>query len=222
MDFQEWEPYYRQILLDFGYEGAMDQASAELLQAISTKLSLCDETCLRKRMGREVDICGNSPGLDYELEEELLAGPVIAAGSATETLMDFGIVPDMIFSDLDGYVEAEIEANANGAIAVILAHGDNMGLISKWAPRFKGSVMLTCQCRPFGMLRNYGGFTDGDRAVMTARHLGVRTIRLHGFDFSNPRSKPGSSAEIKIKKLAWAKRIIYELNTADVRLVEHG
>ncbi|HWQ19331.1 MAG TPA: hypothetical protein VN455_06085, partial [Methanotrichaceae archaeon] len=61
----------------------------------------------------------------------------------------------------------------------------------------------TCQCRPPEGLFNFGGFTDGDRCVFLARHFGAGSIRLIGFDFSDPGVTPRKS-----KKLGWARRLI--------------
>jgi len=53
-------------------------------------------------------------------------------------------------------------------------------------------------------LRNYGGFTDGDRAVCIAEHFGAARVTLAGFDFDNPIPDTPS----KLRKLAWARKII--------------
>jgi len=219
MDFREWEPYYLRILSDFGYDPHRDVESAELLQRTIVQNTICDEKCLRKRIGEKVTVFGAAPDLEAQIEKGGWSGPIIAAGSATSVLMAHGIVPDVMFTDLDGDVVAEVEANTQGAVAVILAHGDNMALVKRWVPMFEGSLMPTCQCRPFGLLRNFGGFTDGDRAVMTARHFGARRIDLIGFDFLHPRHKEKSDADLKLKKLGWAQHIIYDLNPSDVELV---
>lgn len=117
-------------------------------------------------------------------------------------------LPDIIVTDLDGNVEDQIKANEMGSIAVIHAHGDNIPAIRKYAPLFKGRVVLTTQSEPFDNVYNFGGFTDGDRAFLMAKHFGATKISLFGFDFENPREKEGKDIEIKRKKLKWAKKLI--------------
>lgn len=219
MDFHDWAPYYHQILNDFGYDAAKDIESALLLDEILGNRAVCDEAGLKHRLGQKVTVLGAGPSLESSLDGLDRCSTLISAGSATSVLMDKGILPDIIFTDLDGNVGAEVEANRQGALVVVLAHSDNMPLLRRCVPLFKGDLMPTCQCPPIGRLRNFGGFTDGDRAVMAARHFGASHIVLVGFDFYNPRAKPGSEEAVKLRKLSWAKRIIYDLNPSGVSLV---
>ena len=219
MDFRDWEPYYLQILADFHYDQEMDVRSARLLDEIIGSSDICDESRLMEKMGHTVSVFGASPSLKTELAGRGWSGSIVSAGSATSILMADGIVPDVMFTDLDGDVAAELEANRQGAIAIILAHGDNIPLLQRYVPKFVGAIMPTCQCRPFGRLRNFGGFTDGDRAVMAARHFGAGRIELIGFDFTSPREKAGGDMAVKRKKLRWAQHIIYDLNPSGVDLV---
>jgi len=96
-------------------------------------------------------------------------------------------------------------------VTMIHAHGDNADAIMKYAKSFTGKVVLTTQSKPDNLLRNYGGFTDGDRAYCMAKHFGVDDIELIGFDFQHPSYKDGSDLTVKAKKLKWAERIISSL-----------
>ena len=93
---------------------------------------------------------------------------------------------------------------------MIHAHGDNIEALKRYVPLFSGKVMGTTQVRPFGLLHNFGGFTDGDRAVLMARHFSATDIRLIGFNFEEPRPKEGREIGTKRKKLSWARRLIYD------------
>ena len=44
-------------------------------------------------------------------------------------------------------------------------------------------VIGTTQIEPISDVYNFGGFTDGDRAVFLAEHFGAKEIELVGFDF---------------------------------------
>jgi len=86
---------------------------------------------------------------------------------------------------------------------VIHAHGDNMPLIRHWTQKFTGPVVGTAQSRPIPPLHNFGGFTDGDRAVYAADHLGAARIIIIGFDLDDP-----DVDFIKRAKLQWARRLL--------------
>ncbi|MBU4189948.1 MAG: DUF115 domain-containing protein, partial [Candidatus Thermoplasmatota archaeon] len=94
-----------------------------------------------------------------------------------------------------------------GAIAMIHAHGNNINRLERYVPMFNGKLIGTTQAKPFDNIYNFGGFTDGDRAVCLSDHFGAKKIFLAGFDFKNV-GKYSKSKELKMKKLGWAKRII--------------
>jgi 2-amino-4-hydroxy-6-hydroxymethyldihydropteridine diphosphokinase len=217
MDFEEWEPYYKDILRDFGYSRDEDESSARLLEKLVPKERLMDVQCLRMMVRGDVTVLGNGPMLEKALSE-YRNGTLISAGCSTSVLMKRDICPDIMVTDLDGPLDADIEFNRKGAVAVLHAHGDNKHLIKKYVDKFKGKIVISTQSRPFGDLINVGGFTDGDRAVMLARSLGAKKLALAGFDFERPVIKIGTDIDIKKRKLAWAKRIIFELNPQDVEI----
>ena len=71
----------------------------------------------------------------------------------------------------------------------------------EWIPRFGNKVIGTCQCEPVGNLVNFGGFTDGDRAVHMALELGAESCTLVGFNFMDADDR-------KLRKLRWADMLI--------------
>ena len=202
MEFSNWEPIYHKILNDFGYSLEEDERSAEILAHLfhdkDIILSVLD-------LGSEVTVCGCGPNLESDVNRYGLKGKVIAADGAASRLKS---IPDVIVTDLDGCIEKELECSRLGSIIVLHAHGDNISAIETYAPLFEGPVIPTVQCRPVGNTYNFGGFTDGDRAVLLAHSMGVNKIHLRGFDFENPYPKGGKDPEIKRKKLLWAKKII--------------
>ena len=163
-------------------------------------------------------MCGDSDTLAEELKGGVASCPVVAADGATSTLLALGIRPDIIVTDLDGDVGDQISANASGSVVFVHAHGDNMGAVSEYVPEFKGPLVCTCQCPPVEKVRNFGGFTDGDRAACISAAIGVKRIWLAGFDFDRPAEKAGRSPEVKARKLAWARRILEMLAEEGVLL----
>lgn len=206
MQPSEWEPLYSEILADFGYSRLDDEASARLLAAVMVNADLIDEDTASGYFGREVTVFG--PAHKGRITRGAFPGTLISAGDATGALMEAGICPDVIVTDLDGDVQKQKEASGMGALAFIHAHGDNADGIMEHAKGFTGPVVLTTQSVSSGPLVNYGGFTDGDRAVCIARHFGASRIYLAGFDLTAPAAKEGSDPAVKAKKLRWAERII--------------
>ncbi|MDD1718303.1 MAG: hypothetical protein LUO88_04425, partial [Methanoregulaceae archaeon] len=80
------------------------------------------------------------------------------------------------------------------------AHGDNIPLIRHWVPRFTGPFVATTQTRPLPGVHNWGGFTDGDRAVFAAHALGAKQVVLAGFDLDDPRVDPFKRGKLRIAR----------------------
>ncbi|AAK42555.1 DUF115 domain-containing protein [Saccharolobus solfataricus] len=194
----------------FGFKERDDYISASILNYLITKEY--DEAELKELIkGREIAIVGAGPQLDKinKLKEDV----IIAADGAANYLVDIGIVPDIIVTDLDG-----LQTFPKNPIYVVLAHGDNINLLHKVKEMDK--VIPNSQVMPFGRLRLYGGFTDGDRAVVLAKYMKASKIRLYAMDFqsgivgkfSKPyyqRNVPASM--IKRKKLEIARMIIEQV-----------
>jgi len=208
MDFATWEPIYERILEDFGFDRKGDEKAALFLSHKLTEENTVSLSELKAVISEKpVLVCGNAPGLRSDLLEiNFSAFTVIAADGAAAVLMDMGIVPEVICTDLDGNSEADIEkeilACEKGSIVLIHAHGDNIDKLEKYVPRFKRFIATT-QAKPFDDIYNFGGFSDGDRCFFVAREFGANKIRLAGFDFEDNNVNP-----IKKKKLKWAKKLI--------------
>lgn len=205
MNFDTWEPYYCEILEYFGIDRAQDEEAARLLSSLMTRdniLSLTALTC-----GNGVTVCGNAPCLKDEIDK--IRGVVFAADAAAEVLDANGIRPDVVYTDLDGATGRLLELNESGTIVVIHAHGDNMPLLRHWVPRFKGPVVATTQSVPLQNVYNFGGFSDGDRAVFAADELGANPITIIGFDLDDEDVDP-----MKRGKLFWARKLLAAIGYA--------
>lgn len=200
LDHREWHPIYMDIVSHFGYSVEEDRRSARLLGELRGTDGL---EPLEKLRGKRVEVQG--PLMEVPREEIQ-----IPAGSAISRALEMGGKPYMIVTDLDGDTEKQLEANLNGVTAVIHAHGDNMDLVNEWAGRFTGHVISTCQCEPVRGVYNFGGFTDGDRAVFIADHFGAREIVLNGWDLGTP---VGDEQGVKREKLRWAKTLLDLIRT---------
>jgi hypothetical protein len=208
MDFILWEPIYERILEDFGFDREGDEKAALFLSSRLTEENTASLSELKALIsGKPVLVCGNAPKLRDDLSEiNFLDFTIVAADGAAAVLMDMGIVPDVICTDLDGNSEADIEkeilACEKGSIVLIHAHGDNIHKLEKYVPHFKRFIATT-QAKPFDKVYNFGGFSDGDRCVFVAKEFRAKSVRLAGFDFED-----SNVNLIKKEKLKWAKELI--------------
>ncbi|ASJ12974.1 6-hydroxymethylpterin diphosphokinase MptE-like protein [Thermococcus thioreducens] len=217
MEWKEWEPFYMRIVREMGYSAEEDRGAAELLRAL---LLEGDDYILRDELaavvGRKAYVFGCGPSLEKALaEHDFSDGTLIAADGATSALLDAGLLPDIVVTDLDGRIPDLKLANDRGAFMVIHAHGDNVEKMAVYVPMFS-RILGTCQTEPLDIVYNFGGFTDGDRAAFLAEELGAREIVLVGFDFGEivgRWSKPGLRAhspvwESKRKKFEFARELL--------------
>ena len=208
MRFSDWEPIYIKILEDFGFDRSEDEMNVRILKMVTVNSDLIDDDEFGQCFGDEVTVFGNAPCLESDIDSKGFAGTLVASGSSVGRLLDRGIRPDVVVTDLDGDIDSQIEASAKGAVTAIHAHGDNGDLIRMYAGSFKGRILLTTQSTPENIVYDFGGFTDGDRAVCMAVHFGAGRIHLRGFDYDDPMPKDGNDPSVKKCKLAWAERII--------------
>ena len=221
MEFGLWEKYYSEILKDFVFSREDDEKSARLLDEIlSTERCLTlDELSEIVGFSDKFIVFGAGPSLkehiqllkqDYDLKDYVL----VAADGATTALVEQRVSPDIIATDLDGNLDDILLANLRGANIVIHAHGDNMDKIVSLSSFFN-NVLGTTQAQPVGNLYNFGGFTDGDRALFLAVALGASEITLAGMDFGeivtkysrpNLETDIAKADEFKRKKLAYAEK----------------
>ncbi len=211
MNFNEWEPIYEEILNDLGFSREEDESSAQLLSELLKKKRnslLTLEKLQNIIKDKEVIVCGKAPRLlnDVTKLQTKKKEVIVAADGATSTLLSRGITPHVIVSDLDGVMDDIIKANERCAVVVVHAHGDNITKLKSYVPQLQ-KIIGTTQSRPLSNVFNFGGFTDGDRAIYLAKQLGAKEISIIGFDFED-----ATVGEIKKKKLRWAKRLIAAIN----------
>ncbi|MFH0957606.1 MAG: 6-hydroxymethylpterin diphosphokinase MptE-like protein [Pseudomonadota bacterium] len=161
--------------------------------------------------------CGPSLERDVErlCERGLLEDTVlIAADGAVKALLEKKVVPNICVTDLDGNKKALMEASKKGCIMVIHAHGDNIQKLNKILPKLQGKKLGTTQVKPTRKIRNFGGFTDGNRAVYLAVKFKPKKIVLFGMDFGNKIGKYSGkrkNKELRIRKLEVGRTLLEEL-----------
>src|SRR2546426_957949 len=151
MEFETWEPFYQEILEDFGFSREKDEAVAVELDKLLGGYRVPDSSLRKLIRGKEVTVAGNGPNVKEEIGEA--HGVLLTADEATSVALEKGLLPAILVTDLDGTVSDQVKANVDGAIAVIHGHGDNGPAVRQWAPRFFGATMATTQSGPLGLRR---------------------------------------------------------------------
>jgi 2-amino-4-hydroxy-6-hydroxymethyldihydropteridine diphosphokinase len=217
LEYTRWAPRYEEIRSAFDFPFEREEESARRLSQLLPEPAHAEalDRIAGRLAGRTAIVVGRAPRQGappvWQLPAETPPPVLLAADGATVRCLDAGLVPDLVITDLDGPVASEFNANARGALAVIHAHGDNQAMLECCVPEFRGELAGSWAGPPRDGLIDVGGFTDGDRAVYLAEHVGARRVLLWGFDFEHPAASRGASPERKLEKLKWAKRLIEEL-----------
>ena len=211
-----WKKRYFSILKELNYSEKKDKESAIILDSILKKNNSIEK--IRKLIqGKTVFVIGSGPSLSIAIPKlkKLKKSIKIAADSSLKPLIDNGIIPDIIVTDLDGNENAIKKMSKTKSIFVIHAHGDNIEKL-QMVKKIKNSIGTT-QTNPFNKIQNFGGFTDGDRGVFLANHFDAKKIILFGMDFGNQIGKFSntnrSDREMKLKKLKIGKDLLIWLST---------
>jgi len=218
MSLEIWLEKYLEISKIMGYDIARDRDATRMLACILRDKrikpplnKLRDLFC-----GKNVIIFGAGPSLDDALDSLVLKVPdfhrrasLIAADGASQALIERSIIPHVVVTDLDGDIKSIMHSALKGSVIVVHAHGDNMDKIFRYVEELASVTDLiigTTQVEPVEPLQNFGGFTDGDRAVFMASNYGAKRIILVGMDFGQMvgrRSKPW----LRYDTIAWGDKL---------------
>jgi hypothetical protein len=212
-----WWPWYNKIIDIFGYDRFQDQHAADVLSKLLLHKAV-DLTELKAQIsGQPVLMFGAGPSLEENLRE--VAGKnllkrcvIISADGATSALLKVAkVTPNLVVTDLDGNIRDLLQANKLGSIMVIHGHGDNIDRLKRFVPKFKKAIGTT-QVEPRPNVYNFGGFTDGDRAVFLAVAMKAKLVALAGMDLGQVigeySKKKVSSVEVKVSKLRVCKELL--------------
>ncbi|MCS6768007.1 MAG: DUF115 domain-containing protein [Candidatus Nitrosocaldus sp.] len=223
MDWDEWSRWYERIRGALNYSLVDDSSAATLLSTMIKDRAL-DLAVLRALIeGRDVLVFGAGPSLLHTMSRICsdpsasiysMRGSVVlmAADGACRALIEHGIRPDAVVTDLDGDHEYLLCSDTLGSIMVVHAHGDNINLLKFMVPRLR-NIIGTTQVRPLHNVHNFGGFTDGDRAVFIAHAMRARSITLIGMDLGSEvgqysKPHPVVNTGVKIVKMRFAQMLL--------------
>ncbi len=181
---------YPKIAKDLGLDVERDRFATKLIAKLGGDKLLPAEV-LKFMEGREVTVLGPFGVLDFEWDVLITAG---------KSVLNYDVVPDVHVTDGEEGWRVLKDLEDKGTIIVLHAHGDNVELLKEIVPKLERFVATT-QVEPIDRVYNFCGFTDGDRAVMIAKHFKAKSIRLVGFDFEKAEGR-------KLKKLRWARHIL--------------
>lgn len=219
----------------FGWSVSSDRSSAEAMidcvrrhsaRVPHWSIEACNETLshLKNRLlnAKEVVVIGaaaTAAEVDRIEEEDVL---IIAADGSVGALRGLSNLACVV-SDFDGGQHLDAAAK-RGAVMVVHAHGDNM---SRWQSSLETWSCLTVPPRlvlshqtpePVLGAHNFGGFTDGDRAVCFALAVGVKRENIRLLGFSLREVGPWSATtvpELKLQKLVWMNQILQSVGLDD-------
>ena len=193
----------------YGVESWSEKSRNHCLRKICEELQSCEKVVIIGAAVEKKEIA--------ELDLENTA--VIAADGSVGAMIDYEFLTCVI-SDLDGGQHIDLAA-AKSQRFVLHAHGDNLtrwqNIVENWS-RFKAppEIILSHQTNEnMNGMHNFGGFTDGDRAVCFALWAGVnvKQIELIGFSTKKVGAWSGTTnQDRKMKKLSWMKKILTFLN----------
>lgn len=206
-----WISRYNEILREFNFSKTKDVEAAVLLDSLLRR-----ENHIHKVQelikNQNIFVIGAGPSLSNAIPilQRYKKTIKIAADSAVQFLVENGIKPDIIITDLDGDEKTLKKIGKSKSIFIVHAHGDNISKLN-FIKNFKNCIGTT-QTKPFGKLYNFGGFTDGDRGVFLASYFKATKIILFGMDFGKrigkfSDTKP-SERKIKLQKLAKGKSLL--------------
>ena len=192
-----------------------DKESAVILNSIIKKSNI-NEKIISLVKDKTVFVIGSGPSLSTAIPilKNFKKTIKIAADSSVKPLVENGIIPDIVITDLDGD-ESTLKKIGKKSIFIVHAHGDNIEKL-EFAKKFKKCIGTT-QSNPFNKIQNFGGFTDGDRGVFLANHFDAKKIILFGMDFGEKigmySNTKKSDRKIKLMKLHRGELLLEWLST---------
>ena len=199
-DIEWWWDFQDRIEDQFGFSRIREDVASRFASRIFTQ----EGDISAHVKDRDLVIVGAGINSFTDIPESEL----LVADGALRACLERGIIPEFIVTDLDGYISDLIWASEHGSKVIVHSHGDNLAALYGYSSHIR-SICVTSTYPSTGT-SCWGGFTDGDRALMMALSLGCKSVQLIGFDFSRIGDYSGKYSPRKLEKLAWAKKIVTE------------
>ena len=197
-DIEWWWGFQEEISEQFDFSKDREEVAARLVSDTKQKISLIKERIEDK------DLILLGAGL--KKETKIPNKNVIVADGALRACLEQGITPSIVVTDLDGYIPDILYASEKGSEIVLHAHGDNMARVFQYILELGPNCITTTY--PSASSSCWGGFTDGDRALMMTLSLNCNTVKMVGFDYKIIGAYSGDYSPRKLEKLSWANKIV--------------
>jgi uncharacterized Rossmann fold enzyme len=235
MELEDWYSWYNRIASALKLDRHEDQRATDILSDLIQNRSIEPYEIRTIIYNKPALVFGAGPSLEDDIQRIEKVGLfdkfiTIAADGATSALLDVvNRVPSIIVTDLDGKFEDLLSANKKGSLMVVHAHGDNIPQLLDYVPKLD-KILGTTQVEPRPRVYNFGGFTDGDRAVFLAVAMGAKIVSLAGMDLGKIIGKYSKqyvrSYNRKMLKLKFCKELLEWLalrtKTDLYNLTSHG
>src|SRR2546427_4405963 len=109
MEFETWEPFYEEILKDFGFSREEDETVAVELDKLLGGNRVPDSSLRKLIRGKEVTVAGNGPNVAQEIGGA--RGGLLTAGEATSVALEKGLLPALPVTALDRTVSGQGKTN---------------------------------------------------------------------------------------------------------------
>ena len=199
-DIEWWWDFQDRIEDQFGFSRIREDVASRFASRIFTQEGDISDHV----KDRDLVIVGAGINSFTDIPESDL----LAADGALRACLERGTIPEFIVTDLDGYISDLIWASEHGSKVIVHSHGDNLAALYRYSSHIRPICVTSTY--PSTGTSCWGGFTDGDRALMMALSLGCKSVQLIGFDFSKIGDYSGKYSPRKLEKLAWAEKIVTE------------
>jgi uncharacterized Rossmann fold enzyme len=197
-DIDWWWSFQEEISEQFDFSKDREAVASRLISNVKY-----NSFSIRKRI-EDKDLILVGAGL--QKDTDIPSSNVIVADGALRACLEQNIIPSLIVTDLDGYIPDILWARKQGSEIILHAHGDNIARVFQYLSDINPNCITTTY--PSVSSNCWGGFTDGDRALMMSLSLNCNTIKMIGFDYNIIGNYSGDYSPRKLEKLRWAQKII--------------
>jgi uncharacterized Rossmann fold enzyme len=197
-DIDWWWSFQEEISEQFDFSKDREAVASRLISNVKY-----NSFSIRKRI-EDKDLILVGAGL--QKDTDIPSSNVIVADGALRACLERNIIPSLIVTDLDGYIPDISWARKQGSEIILHAHGDNIARVFQYLSDINPNCITTTY--PSVSSNCWGGFTDGDRALMMSLSLNCNTIKMIGFDYNIIGNYSGDYSPRKLEKLRWAQKII--------------
>jgi hypothetical protein len=193
-----WWKFQEEISVQFDFSKIREDVASRLVSDTKQNISSIRK-CIEKK-----DLILVGAGL--QKGTDIPSSNVIVADGALRACLEQDILPSLIVTDLDGYIPDILWARKKGSKVILHAHGDNIARVFQYLSAINPNCITTTY--PSVSSNCWGGFTDGDRALMMSLSLNCNSVKMIGFNYNIIGNYSGDYSPRKLEKLYWAQKII--------------